>query len=114
MNVAKDISFRFRRKKYEVQYWKDILVKLSGVLATEKKEEFNKVLQIKGKIRGGRPYFSRNPDELRAPKIVPYTNIIYVETNWPKNSIIKISSNLVTFFGYKSEDFEVIEPKKQA
>ena len=60
----------------------------------------DKVLNLKGRKR---PYFTRNPNELRSPERINNTDI-YVETNLSANSIVKLSKSIISIFGYEEED----------
>ena len=49
--------------------------------------------------------FSRNPDDLRVPKMLP--NGIYVETNHSANSIVKRIGQLLDTFGIERSEFAI-------
>jgi len=53
-----------------------------------------------------RPYFTRNPNELRNPKRINNTDI-YIETNLSANSIVKLSKSIISLFGYKENDLSI-------
>lgn len=61
-------SFYFIGSQYEVRSWKDLLIKLCGILNDAHRTEFDKTLSIVGRKR---PYFTRNSNELRSPQKLP-------------------------------------------
>ena len=64
--TGKSIShFKFNGKRYDVKYWIEILINICTILASEYKREFEKVLELVGRKR---PYFTKNPNELRVPR----------------------------------------------
>lgn len=96
-------SFIFRGERYEVKYWIDVLTKICSLMYSIHFSSFNKVLQLQGRKR---PYFTRNPDELRVPQQVGNSDM-YMETNLSSNQIIKIVISVITLFGYSERDFSV-------
>jgi hypothetical protein len=99
------LSFTFRGKKHEARSWKDMLIRLCNIFATPE-ARFDRVLTLVGR---NRPYFSRNPDELRQPENIEGTSI-FAETNLSTGLIVKISKNMVSLFGHSGEDL-VIETR---
>ncbi|MGC8725505.1 MAG: type I restriction endonuclease, partial [Thermoplasmata archaeon] len=53
-----------------------------------------------------RPYFSKNPKDLRHPEKINNTDI-YVETNLNANYIVKISKSLIKQFGYNPDELYI-------
>lgn len=96
-------SFYFRGSRYEVRYWKDLLIKLCEILNTMHGAEFKKVLSLKGRKR---PYFSLNKDELWEPRRISNTDI-FVETKLSANSIVKISFDILAVFGFSTNDLKI-------
>ncbi len=95
-------SFYFRGLRYEVRYWKDMLIKLCEILNTAHRAEFKKILSLRGRKR---PYFSSNKDELWEPRKINNTEI-FAETNLSANSIVKISFDILAVFGYSTNDLK--------
>lgn len=96
-------SFHFRGLQYQVRFWKDLLIKLGGILNTAHGTEFDKVLSLRGRKRS---YFSRKKDELWAPRKIPNTGL-FVETNLSANRSVKICFDMVALFGYPSSDLRI-------
>lgn len=96
-------SFSFMGKKYEVKFWKELLMTLCNVLNGIHKNEFDRVLRIVGRKR---PSFTRNSLELRSPQRINNTNI-YVETNLSANSIVRLCREVLSLFGYSSNDLTI-------
>lgn len=67
------------------------------------KEDFDRVLGLVGRRRR---YFSHNANELWDPKEIPNTNV-FVETNLSANSIVKLSKDVMSLFGYSSSELEI-------
>ena len=102
--VGKSISsFIFKGNRYEVKYWIDVLIQISKLIYNIHYSSFNKVLQLQGRKR---PYFTKNPDELRVPQQIENSDI-YMETNLSSNQIIKIVISVISLFGYSEKDFSV-------
>lgn len=96
-------SFTFKGEKYETKYWKDMLLKISGIMAGLHRDRFNDILTISGRVR---PFFTRNPAELRSACLIEGTDI-YVETNLSAGSILKLSKNVIEKFGYLESDLSI-------
>lgn len=96
-------SFYFRGLRYEVRYWKDMLIKLCEILNTAHGAEFKKILSLRGRKR---PYFSSNKDELWEPRKINNTEI-FAETNLSANSIVKICFDILAVFGYSTNDLKI-------
>jgi hypothetical protein len=60
-------------------------------------------LQLRGSKR---PYFTKNPDELRIPQQIEDSDI-FMETNLNSNLIVRISLNVILLFGYSEKDLIV-------
>jgi hypothetical protein len=96
-------SFSFRGNVYEVRFWKDMLVTLCEVLASMHEKDFEKVLGLFGRTRR---YFSDNANELWDPREIPNTNL-FVETNLSANSIVKLSKDVISLFGYSPGELKI-------
>lgn len=102
--IGKSVTaFTFRNTRYEVKYWIDVLTQICRLMYDVQRRDFDKVLQLQGRKR---PYFTRNPDELRVPQQVEDSGI-YMETNLSSNQIVKISTRVVLLFGYSEKDFTI-------
>ena len=99
----KPISFTFKGEVYEVKKWKDIVVKVSEILYNDHKNEFEKVLSLKGRKRA---YYSRTKENLHAPMLIGRTDI-YVETNLSANHIVKLSNDAIDLFGYDENSLKI-------
>lgn len=97
------ISFTFQGNKYSVRSWKEMLIKICELMLSAHRTQFDKVLNLAGRKR---PYFTRNPNELRNPERINNTDI-YVETNLSANSIVKLSRNILSLFGYQDDDLSL-------
>lgn len=91
-------------QQYDVSYWKDIVLETAAVIYELHKNDFDKILNIKGKKR---PYFSMDSSLLRDPRIIKSTKI-YAEINMGSALCMKVSRRILIEFGYKSEDLEVV------
>ena len=100
----KSISlFLFKGTRYEVRSWKDMLIQVCNIMLATHRNRFEQVLSLRGRKR---PYFTRNPNELRAPEKINGTDI-YVEVNLSANSIVKLSIDILSLFGYTKEDLSI-------
>lgn len=102
--TGKSISaFYFKGTRYEVRYWKDLLMKLTDVICESHAHDFGKVSKITGEKR---LYFSQDKNKLKKPQKISKANI-FVETNLSANSIVKICQRLLDTFDYSSEDLKI-------
>ena len=97
------VAFTFKGTRYPVRSWKEMLIKITDLMLHAHGEQFYKVLNLVGRKR---PYFTRNPNELRAPERINNTEI-YVETNLSANSIVKLSKRIIELFGYREDDLSI-------
>ncbi|AET65302.1 hypothetical protein Mhar_1946 [Methanothrix harundinacea 6Ac] len=96
-------SFELRGVKYEVDSWRNLLLKVCEIMQTSHKDEFEQVLSLTGRKR---PYFTKDPDQLRSSERIKGTDI-YVEINLSANTIVRLSKNIIILFGYNEEDLSV-------
>ena len=97
------VAFTFKGTRYSVRSWKEMLVKIASLMLSVHREQFDRVFNLRGRKR---PYFTRNPNELRDPERINNTEI-YVETNFSAEDIVKLSKKIITLFGYKEEDLSI-------
>jgi len=95
--------FEFRGKRYNANSWKNMLVQVCKIMFAIHRNRFNEVLNLRGKKR---PYFTKNPNELRSPEKIEGTDI-YVETNLSANSIVRRLFKTISLFGYSKEDISI-------
>lgn len=93
-------SFCLRGKRFETKYWKDMMLQISKLMAEEHGDRFDSVLTMVGRKR---PFFSRNPEDLRSAEQIDGTDI-YAETNLSSYSMLKLTKNLLFLFGYQESD----------
>ncbi len=96
-------SFLFKGTRYEARSWKDMLIQVCNIMLATHKERFEQVLNLIGRKR---PYFTRNPNELMSPERINGTDI-YVEVNLSANSIVKLSIDILSLFGYTKDDLSI-------
>ena len=66
-------------------------------------DEFERVLSLMGRKR---PYFTRNPHELREPAGLEGTDI-YVEVNLSANKTVSLVADVLSLFGYTRDDVTI-------
>lgn len=103
-------SFTFEKIRYDINKWRELLIKLSEIIQKKHPTEFKKCLEITGgkRKRTGeiRPYFSKNPHELDLGEQVSGTDI-YVETKLAANVIFGLCLKILEKFGYDRNQFSV-------
>ena len=103
-NAGKSISsFIFNNTTYEVRYWIEILITLCDVLSKTQGKDFQQVLNLVGRKR---PYFATDENLLRVGQKIEGTNIFF-ETNLSANSIVKLSYEVISLFGYSKKDLQI-------
>jgi len=101
----KIVSFKFKGNNVLVKSWRELLLSLCEIiLANVGQIDFQKVLQLEGSKR---PYFSKDPNELREPKKIKNTDI-YVGTNLSANSIVQLAKIVISLFGYEDKDLIIV------
>lgn len=102
--IGKSVTaFKFKGTRYEVRFWKDILIETCNIMSNMHRNNFEKVLILQGRKR---PYFTKNVNELRLPEKIKNTNI-FVETNLSANGIVKMCLDVLSLFGYSKEDLTI-------
>lgn len=96
-------SFTFQGTKHQVRTWRQLLTIICATMAATQKDGFEEVLNLTGRKR---PYFSKKPDQIRKPRKIDGTDI-YVETNLSANSIVRMSTKVLSLFEYKPEDLSI-------
>jgi hypothetical protein len=97
---AQIIAFKFNGQRYEVQTWRELLIKLTEIIADLHKDQFDNVLKIAGRKR---PYFAKSSNALRVPKKIKNTNI-YVEVHLSANAIVRLANKLMVLFEHAKDD----------
>lgn len=94
------VAFTFGGRRYPVHSWKELLITIANLMLSAHREQFEKVLTLRGRKR---PYFSKNRNELRGPERIKNTDL-YVETNLSANSIVRLSRKIIAAFGHEKDD----------
>ena len=99
--IGKSVTaFIFNNTRYEVRYWIEVLSQICKLTYNLHRSSFESVLQLRGSKR---PYFTRNPNELRVPQQIE-DSYIFMETNLSSVQIVRISVNVILLFGYSEKD----------
>ncbi len=97
------VAFTFKGKRYEVHTWREVLIKVTNIMLSTHKEQFDKVFSIVGRKKS---YFTKDPSELIDPKEIGNIGI-YVETTLSANRIVKLSRDIIELFGYKRNQLHI-------
>ena len=100
LKLTKATAFTFDGRRYEVQSWREMFVRLCEVIHEIHGNRFEEVLSFKGKIKSP---FSRNASDFTAPKQINGTDI-FVETSGGSEVIKRRAENLIANFGYDKDD----------
>jgi hypothetical protein len=95
-------SYIFLGKSYRVKKWKEVLIKITINMLTLHPDQFSKVLTLSGR----KPYFSKNPEELRNSEEINRTGI-FIETNMSAVQKFKLSYAIIELFGYSESDLVI-------
>jgi hypothetical protein len=96
-------SFVFKGTRYEARSWRDMLIQVCNIMLATHRDRFEQVLNLRGSKK---PYFTRNPNELRIPEKIDGTDI-YAEVNLSAASIVKRSIDILSLFGYTKNDIAI-------
>ena len=102
--IGKSVTaFNFKGTRYEVRFWKDILIETCNIMSSMHRNSFERILTLQGRKR---PYFTKNKNELRLPEKIKSTDI-FVETNLSANGIVKMCLDVLSLFGYTKDDITI-------
>jgi len=99
----------FNNQTYQVRHWREVLMAVSKKIYDQEKDNFSKVLQLKGMKR---PYFSKDGRAenqggvLVIPLKIPETPY-YFEGNISANQAVSIVEDLLVLFGYNRSDIKI-------
>jgi len=82
-----------------------MLLQLCSAIAELNKDKFNEILTIVGR-QSQKPFFSKNPADLRSANLINGTDI-YAKVNLNPDSVIRLSKNVLTKFGYQETDISI-------
>lgn len=97
------ISFMFKGQRYETKHWKDLLIRICGIMAELHKDRFDEILTLSGTKK---PFFSKNPADLRSPDLIEGTDV-FAEVNLSSDSILKLSKKVIEKFGYPESELSI-------
>ena len=80
-----------------------MLLQISGIMSELHGDKFESVLNLSGRQK---PFFSKNPSDLRSAEKIGSTDI-YAETNLSSDSMVRLSKNLLSLFGYQESDLSM-------
>jgi len=92
--------FELNGVRHDVDSWRDMLLQVCDIMKSNHRDRFNDVLSLAGRKR---PFFSRNPTDLRSPVLITGTDI-YVETHHSANGAVRLSKSTISLFGYTEDD----------
>lgn len=92
-------SFTLFGIKHRVSSWRDVLVGVCEAIAAKHPQEFERVLQIKGRKRD---YFSRDLRDMHSPALIQGSGI-FVETNLSANATVERCGQIFRLFGYSPD-----------
>ena len=101
---TKPTGFAIGDEEYEISWWIEMLIAVCDRLYDEDAAQFEEAaLSLVGRKR---PYFSRNPDELRIPSEFRNTGIFF-EANLSSSSIYMRSRSLLALFDYDPDSLRI-------
>lgn len=95
--------FELNGARYDVDSWRNMLLKVCDIMRSNHGDRFADVLSLVGRKR---PFFSRNPTDLRSPRLITDTNI-YVETHHSANGAVRLSKSTISLFGHSEDDLVI-------
>lgn len=105
---TKPSSFIFNNRKYEITKWRQLLMRVCGIMLEVHPNEFETVLTFIR--RNGKPYFSRNLDDLHEALKIKVSSI-YVEGLFSANSTVRMTMRVLEHFNYSGNDIEIFTNK---
>jgi hypothetical protein len=98
------VSFTLNGQSYKVDSWKDMLLKICGILASKHRDDFETVEYI---TLNGRSFFSKDRYEFLFGERISGTNF-YVNMHMPDMYAVALSKELLVHFGYKASDLAIV------
>ncbi|MFM6452933.1 MAG: hypothetical protein ACKPH7_14120, partial [Planktothrix sp.] len=101
-------GFTFQGSKYEVRYWRELLITVCNLMKSNHENEFEKVLTLKGRKRS---LFSNDPSQLMQAEQIQGTNIYVEIIQANSGQIMKNVKKIIALFGYPEDSisFEIKE-----
>lgn len=97
------INFSFAGTDYEVRYWKDMYLQICGLMAANHSDRFEDILQLSGRTNS---QFSKNPNDLRIPRLIEGTDI-YAEVGFGSKLLEGLARKVIKHFGYNEDDLQI-------
>jgi len=102
-NYPTVVGYRFLESFHKANSLKDVLLGMLSELRRVHPTAFDRVLGLGGRVR---PYFSRDPDDLRIPAELGDSGI-FAEVHLSANNIRDMCRELLNLFGHSLGDFHV-------
>ncbi|MEM2915726.1 MAG: type I restriction endonuclease [Candidatus Bathyarchaeia archaeon] len=102
-------SFTFLGSKYEVNTWRELLIKFSEIIYAKHKEDFHKLLNLKrGKFSTYRfpTFFSKDKKALKYPLRIDESTFFVDGALYP-NGIVHVCRKILELFGYSQDELQI-------
>lgn len=80
-----------------------MLLQICSIMSELHKDRFDDILTLSGLKR---PYFSKNPNDLKSPNQIEGTNV-FAEVNFNSDGILRLSKDVISKFGYLESDLSI-------
>jgi hypothetical protein len=91
--------------EYAATKWIDVLREVTRIMGERHSDQVDRLLTLRGRTRA---YFSRDQSELTRPELIPQTDI-YLDAQRYPDQIIDLCPEIVKLFGYRSDEFAIVE-----
>ena len=100
---ARPAAYTLFGVRHEVRSYRDVLLGVCATLHERSPSEFEGVLELRGRAR---PYFSRNPGDLRVAVQVAGSGI-FAETNLNAGGVVERCRQVIKLCGFNPREFDV-------
>jgi negative regulator of replication initiation len=102
------LAYIFQGQEQRVSQWKELYVSICQDLYDLHRDEFGRVFDVKGRTR---EYFSRNPEELFAPRPIGSTGI-YAETNMGADQLCRVVEKVMEKLNHSPDEVRIRQKER--
>ena len=103
--TPKPTGIRLWEKRYDINYWKDIPIRVAEALHERHAADFDRVLTLQGRKI---PRASRNPYDLPRARAEVGSSGIYIHVHGSSTALKKSAIRMLELFGHDPADLEIL------
>jgi len=99
------VAFTFLGQRRTAKIWKDLLLGVCETIYNQHRQDFDRVLDLRGRRRA---WFSREKSGMREPRPIGRSGV-FAETNRSANRLCIVTGKVMELFGYSRDDLMIEE-----